>query len=56
MAATLWPRVFDLFLPDYFFVYCFARWFEIAYQNCRVLSLFIISIVDMDLIMYCMGQ
>jgi hypothetical protein len=43
-------------LLDYFFVNCFARLFEIAYQDCRVSSLFITGLVDMDLTVYCMGQ
>jgi hypothetical protein len=55
-AATLGLRGFYLFLLDYFFVNCFDQLFEIAYQDCRVSSLFITGLVDMDLIVYCMGQ
>jgi hypothetical protein len=47
---------FYLIWQDFIFVNCFARWFEIAYQACRVMSLFMISLVDMDLTVYCIGQ
>jgi hypothetical protein len=45
-----------LLRQDFIFVNCFARWFEIAYQACRVMSFFMISLLDMDFMVYCIGQ